>query len=89
MSDANAEAARVRSEAERDLAALIDQRDLIDRQVTNVRKKLTTLTDEATERARALDESSPVPVQQMMPSPPDSAAGTGASEQTARWWRRK
>jgi hypothetical protein len=47
VADANAKADRVRSESERELAALTNRRDSINAQLTNVREMLATLTGAA------------------------------------------
>ncbi|MFD7988385.1 cellulose-binding protein [Kitasatospora indigofera] len=53
VADANDKAGRIRSESERELAALTKRRDSIHAQVTNVREMLATLTGAATAAADA------------------------------------
>ncbi|MGW5235128.1 cellulose-binding protein, partial [Streptomyces nodosus] len=60
VADANAKADRIRSESERELAALTNRRDSINAQLTNVREMLATLTGAAVAAASAPVEDEPV-----------------------------
>jgi vacuolar-type H+-ATPase subunit H len=65
VADANAKADRVRSESERELAALTNRRDSINAQLTNVREMLATLTGAAVAAATLpSDDGLGVPAQQ-------------------------
>ncbi len=65
MADANAKADRIRSESERELAALTNRRDSINAQLTNVREMLATLTGAAVAAASLPnDDTMGVPAQQ-------------------------
>ena len=67
VADANAKADRIRSESERELAALTNRRDSINAQLTNVREMLATLTGAAVAAATPSDDepiSRGVPAQQ-------------------------
>jgi vacuolar-type H+-ATPase subunit H len=67
VADANAKADRIRSESERELAALTNRRDSINAQLTNVREMLATLTGAAVAAAGSPDDepiSRGVPAQQ-------------------------
>ena len=60
MADANAKADRIRSESERELAALTNRRDSINAQLTNVREMLATLTGAAVAAATSPADDEPV-----------------------------
>lgn len=60
MADANAKADRIRSESERELAALTNRRDSINAQLTNVREMLATLTGAAVAAATGPAEDEPI-----------------------------
>ncbi len=67
MADANAKADRIRSESERELAALTNRRDSINAQLTNVREMLASLTGAAVAAGSPADDepvSRGVPAQQ-------------------------
>ncbi|MGX1117915.1 vacuolar-type H+-ATPase subunit H [Streptomyces ambofaciens] len=67
VADANAKADRIRSESERELAALTNRRDSINAQLTNVREMLASLTGAAVAAAPAVEDESVsrgVPAQQ-------------------------
>ena len=67
VADANAKADRIRSESERELAALTNRRDSINAQLTNVREMLATLTGAAVAATGTSDDepvSRGVPAQQ-------------------------
>ncbi len=60
VADANAKADRIRSESERELAALTNRRDSINAQLTNVREMLATLTGAAVAAANPIVDDEPV-----------------------------
>jgi len=60
VADANAKADRIRSESERELAALTNRRDSINAQLTNVREMLATLTGAAVAAASTPADDEPI-----------------------------
>jgi vacuolar-type H+-ATPase subunit H len=60
VADANAKADRIRSESERELAALTNRRDSINAQLTNVREMLATLTGAAVAAAGSPADDEPI-----------------------------